>query len=65
MRGVRFGRPEISLPENFGQVYELWVQGEIGGTKAAGLCGMPTTSFYRKANKQKERQKYQCRDRLK
>lgn len=60
MRGVRFGRPEIPLPENFGQVYELWVQGEICGTKAAGLCGMPATSFYRKANKQKEQQKCQC-----
>lgn len=57
MRGVQFGRPQTPLPENFGQVYEQWIRGEIAGTKAAGLCGMPITSFYRKANKQKEQQK--------
>lgn len=59
MRGVQFGRPELPLPENFSQIYSLWVEGKIGGPQAAGLCGMPKTSFYRKANKHREKQKYQ------
>lgn len=60
MRGVQFGRPELPLPENFLQIYSLWVEGKIGGPQAAGLCGMTKTSFYRKANK--EKQKYQSMD---
>lgn len=62
-RGVQFGRPELPLPENFIQIYSQWVEGKIGGPQAAGLCGMPITSFYRKANKHREKQKYhQCAD---
>ena len=62
-RGVQFGRPELPLPENFIQIYSQWVEGKIGGPQAAGLCGMPITSFYRKANKHREKQKYhQCTD---
>lgn len=57
-RGVQFGRPELPLPENFIQIYSQWVEGKIGGPQAAGLCGMPITSFYRKANKHREKQKY-------
>ena len=56
IRGVQFGRPENPLPENFVQIYDQWVLGEIGGTEAAGLCGMSITSFYRKANRRKELQ---------
>ena len=48
-RGVRFGRPPKPLPENFAQVCERWFQGEISGTRAAKLCGMPSPTFYRKA----------------
>ncbi|EOS39867.1 hypothetical protein C808_00837 [Lachnospiraceae bacterium M18-1] len=62
-RGVQFGRPELPLPENFIQIYSQWAEGKIGGPQAAGLCGMPITSFYRKANKHREKQKYhQCTD---
>ena len=62
-RGVQFGRPELPLPENFIQIYSQWVEGKIGGPQAAGLCGMPITSFYRKANKHREKQKYhRCTD---
>ncbi len=53
-RGVQFGRPQVPLPDNFVQIYNRWVVGEIGGREAAELCGMPITSFYRKANKRRE-----------
>lgn len=29
MNGVRFGRPEIPIPDNFGEVVESWQKGEI------------------------------------
>lgn len=49
LRGVRFGRPEKPVPENFEQVYGKWVAGEISGREAAQQCNMPFSSFYRKA----------------
>ena len=47
--GVRFGRPQKPLPENFIQVCTKWWSMEISGTEAAKECNMPLTSFYRKA----------------
>lgn len=55
LRGVRFGRPQIPLPENFGQIYERWILREIRGDEAARLCGMSQASFYRKAGKRREK----------
>ncbi len=43
-RGVRFGRPERSLPDNFNQVVSMWTRKE-----AAKLCNMPKSTFYDKA----------------
>jgi len=48
-RGVCFGRPTKPLPENFGEVYEMWVAKKVTGTEAAKQCNMPYTTFYRKA----------------
>lgn len=50
-RGVQFGRPESPLPDNFGAVCVKWMNKEISGPRAAELCNLPVTSFYRKANK--------------
>ena len=44
-RGVKFGRPPKPLPENFNQLYQQWKNGEITGTAAAKLCGMPLSTF--------------------
>ena len=49
LRGVNFGRPLKPRPENFEEACERWRAGEITGKEAARLCGMPYTSFYRKA----------------
>ena len=49
LRGVNFGRPLKPLPENFEEACERWRAGEITGKESARLCGMPYTSFYRKA----------------
>ncbi len=44
-KGVKFGRPPMPLPENFHGVYQRWKSGEITGTAAAKLCGMPLATF--------------------
>lgn len=44
-RGVRFGRPPATLPENFHQVYQQWKSGKITGLEAAKMCGMPMSTF--------------------
>lgn len=52
-KGVRFGRPERPLPENFAKVYKDWKEGLITGTHAAAVCQMPLTTFRRKAERMK------------
>ena len=48
-RGVIFGRPPRPLPENFPAVYERWKRGELTGAAAARECGMPRTTFRKRA----------------
>lgn len=48
-RGVRFGRPPKPLPDNFEQISQSWMAGELTGRRAAELCGMPLTSFRRRS----------------
>ena len=49
LRGVRFGRFEKPLPENFEENCALWLEGAISGLEAARRCSMPKSTFYRKA----------------
>lgn len=50
-RGVKFGRPAKPLPPCFSQVYQMWTRGEITGSEAARVCGMPLATFrYRAEN---------------
>jgi DNA invertase Pin-like site-specific DNA recombinase len=44
-KGVRFGRPPASLPENFHVIYQQWKNGKITGLQAAKACDMPMSSF--------------------
>lgn len=50
-RGVKFGRPPGSLPENFESVYRQWKTGTITGVAAAEACGMPMSTFRYRADK--------------
>lgn len=54
LRGVRFGRPQKPVPENFMQICCQWFQKEITGEEAAKRCDMPLSTFYRKAGTVKE-----------
>ncbi len=48
-RGVKFGRPQKPLPENFSRVYRRWLCQEINGVQAAEMCRMSVPTFYRRA----------------
>ena len=48
LKGVKFGRPLKTLPENFPQIYSKWLDKEINAQEAAQLCDFSRTTFYRK-----------------
>lgn len=50
-RGVKFGREQMTLPDNFEKVKQDFQSGKLSVRKAAELCGMSSSSFYRKVNK--------------
>lgn len=53
-RGVRFGRPKVQMPDNFTLVYRRWENKEISGERAAEICNISTSTFYRRARKIKK-----------
>jgi len=54
-RGIKFGRPPLRLPDNFHQVHKEWREGKISVTQAAKACGLPQSTFFRKARKYEEK----------
>ena len=47
-RGVRFGRPEVPIPESFVRVAKQWNKGLISTHTALEKCGMSRSTFYRR-----------------
>ena len=48
IRGVRFGKPKIPLPNNFSQLYEQWLSKEISIDEFACICKMGRSTLYAK-----------------
>ena len=46
--GKHLGRPVLSVPDNFAEVYFRWKKGDITARKAMEILGMKSSSFYRK-----------------
>jgi len=46
-KGVRFGRPPKTPPDNFGDLVQKWEQKQITLDKVLLLCDMKETSFYK------------------
>ena len=53
-RGVKMGRPEKPLPDDFDAIYGEWKAGKITAVDAAKKCGMPVSSFKYRAKRYKE-----------
>ncbi len=47
-RGVRFGRPETHIPNNFGEIIKKWENGQIKFDDALQECDMSQATFYRR-----------------
>ena len=47
-RGVRFGRPETHIPDNFGEIVKKWENGQIKFEDAIQECNMSQATFYRR-----------------
>ena len=45
-RGVRFGRPQKPLPENFEQLYSLWAAKKMSAAEIARQCNITQATFY-------------------
>lgn len=46
--GVKFGRPEINVPDGFGKIIKEWEQKRLPFTEALKLCNMSEATFYRR-----------------
>lgn len=47
-QGVKFGRPEIMLPENFGELAREWEKKRLPLSEVLNVCKMSEATFYRK-----------------
>ena len=47
-KGVRFGRPEVPMPDNFGVHLSKWEKGQVTTSDALKLTGLSKSTFYRK-----------------
>lgn len=51
-KGKKLGRPALSYPANWDQVYASWKDGKITAKAAMDLLGLKRTSFYKLAKQQ-------------
>ncbi len=51
LKGVKFGRPEIAIPDNFGEIVKAFEKNKISFDEVLEKTGMRKTTFYRKLQK--------------
>ncbi|MBR1442682.1 MAG: recombinase family protein, partial [Firmicutes bacterium] len=54
VRGVKFGRPPLPIPQNFNSILNKCENSEISMRKGAKECGMAYSTFRDKLKKSKE-----------
>lgn len=47
-RGVKFGRPEIGVPDDFGNLVRAWEKKQLPFCEMLDRCGMSEATFYRR-----------------
>lgn len=57
-KGVRFGRPEATLPNDFDQIVAAWEQKKIPFREAVLRAGISDATFYRRVRKHRKTGKY-------
>ena len=56
-RGVRFGRPETQVPDDFINIVTAWEQGNIKINEVLEKCQMSKSTFYRRLREMRLRRK--------
>lgn len=46
--GIRFGRPEKQMPENYCDIFEAYEKHELSSHQAAAECGISISTFYKR-----------------
>ena len=65
-KGIKFGRPEIALPENFGELVHEWEKKRLPLSEVLEVCKMSEATFYRKLREYRLlKQKIICAELLK
>jgi len=57
-RGVKFGRPEIIVPAEFGDLVKKWDKGQISTEEAFKQCGMGRSTFFQRVHEYRLLQAY-------
>ena len=57
-RGVRFGRPEIPVPDDFSSIVRRWEDGVLCFSDAVKMCSMSEATFYRRLREFRSRYGY-------
>lgn len=57
LRGVKFGRPEKAMPENFAELVEQWKKKKLPQEKILRQCNMSKATFYRRLSEMNREQK--------
>lgn len=55
-RGVRFGRPELEVPDNFQGIVKAWERGNIKLDEVLEKCQMSKSTFYRRLREMRLKQ---------
>lgn len=55
-RGVRFGRPEAKVPDNFASIVKAWEHGNINIDEVLKRCEISESTFYRRLRKMRLKQ---------
>ena len=54
-QGIKFGRPECPVPENFADIISQWEHGKIKFKQAIEMCNMSEATFYRRLREYRAR----------
>jgi DNA invertase Pin-like site-specific DNA recombinase len=58
-RGVRFGRPVIAAPDDFGKLVQKWERGKLLFDDLLAATGLKKATFYRRLREYRENLNYQ------
>ena len=47
-KGVKFGRPEKAVPDDFGEIVKAWEQKKLPLAEVLRQCNMSEATFYRR-----------------